>query len=375
MTWDPSATISASYIGGALSVGYDFLVTTGVYIPATFSDGSLARIAASPAFAAYTFINQLATIRNEGNFDLPSGLVMNIGLTHERNSVGTSLANGVTGLSFQTQTKASLSGAIMTQSAQTAVRFAPTFSTVLGATANMGILTGLACVQPAVGFFQPSGGVENMTAYFGMNFGAFTFGGASRIVNVIRSFLDAEVNTRFLNNLGSAESDFGTGHIHFNDNAFIKFGGTNAVFDAGVFWATANNSLTISGGRLSVAGAMNYPPISPGALAAGNNNDWDGLGTDAFDLTMRHWVRISGNATTSVITGIDATDAEDGDTFEMTNVSANSIDIGHQDVASAAANRIISPTGATYQLGPDETVRIRYDLTTVRWRLLGGTGA
>jgi hypothetical protein len=90
---------------------------------------------------------------------------------------------------------------------------------------------------------------------------------------------------------------------------------------------------------------------------------------------MRHWARISGNVVTSVLTGIVTTVIQDGDSFELTNVSANAINITHQDIASAAANRIISPTGATYILGVDETVLIRYDATTARWRLLSGTGA
>ncbi len=120
---------------------------------------------------------------------------------------------------------------------------------------------------------------------------------------------------------------------------------------------------------------MEYPPINPVALGAGNNNDWVGLLTNAVSGLMRHWARISGNVVTSVLTGISATAAEDGDTFELTNVAANAIDIAHQDVASVATNRIISPTGVTYVLAADETVRIRYDSTTARWRLLGGTGA
>ena len=138
---------------------------------------------------------------------------------------------------------------------------------------------------------------------------------------------------------------------------------------------TTRQSLNVIGGRSRLRSVMQYDPISPAALASGNNNNWAGLLTGSANNNMRHWARISGNATTSVITGIDATAVQDGDTFELTNVSANAIDIGHQDAASTAANRIISPTGATYQLGADETVLIRYDATTARWRLLGGTGA
>lgn len=138
---------------------------------------------------------------------------------------------------------------------------------------------------------------------------------------------------------------------------------------------TTRQSLNVIGGRSRFSSTMMFPPITPAALGSGNVNNWAGLLTGSANNGMRHWARISGNATTSVLTGIDATAVQDGDTFELTNVSANAIDISHQDAASTAANRIITPSGVTYVLAADETVIVRYDATTARWRLLGGTGA
>jgi hypothetical protein len=138
---------------------------------------------------------------------------------------------------------------------------------------------------------------------------------------------------------------------------------------------TDRQSLYVIGGRSRHASTMQYDPINPAALASGNNNDWAGLLTGSANNNMRHWARISGDAVTSVITGIDATAAQDGDSFELTNISANTINITNQDAASLAANRIITGTGATYVLAADETVIVRYDTTTARWRLLAGTGA
>jgi hypothetical protein len=155
----------------------------------------------------------------------------------------------------------------------------------------------------------------------------------------------------------------------------LAFGNTIAAPDAEIQWLPANNALDLSGGRIRVRGAVEYPPITPAALGAGNTNDWTGLLTDAVSAAMRHWARISGNAVTSVLTGIDTTVVEDGDTFELTNISANAIEITDEDAASLAANRFITPTGVTYLLGADETVIIRYDTASARWRLLAGTGA
>jgi hypothetical protein len=183
----------------------------------------------------------------------------------------------------------------------------------------------------------------------------------------IGAFAMSDVSAWVINSISLAA---GTGSIA--DLATLTVGGMT----------TSNPGITVtrrsairSQGRFQQSGAVAFPPIVPAALASGNNNDWAGLLTGSASNNTRFWARISGNATTSVLTGIDATAVQDGDTHELTNVSANTIDISHQNVASAAANRIISPTGATYQLAADETVLIRYDATTTRWRLLAGTGA
>ncbi len=245
MRWAPTVAISGNYVGGCLSVDPTMDVTTGVFIPATFSDTSLIRVAATPGFSAFTFINELAIIQNNGNFNTPSGLVMNIGLTHARISSGTTTTPGTTGLSFSPQTRASISGAVMTKTDQTAARLSVTFSTVSGATVNMGTIRGLHCLNPAVALFQPQTGVETMTAYYGVDVNAIGFGG-----NVpkaaLRSNIASASNARFLENIGTAESDFGAGSIHFNDNAFLKFGNTVANPDIIFFWSSLENKLTFS---------------------------------------------------------------------------------------------------------------------------------
>ena len=132
----------------------------------------------------------------------------------------------------------------------------------------------------------------------------------------------------------------------------------------------------MSQGRFRQRGSVQYSPINPTVLATGNNNNWAGLLTGSPNNNTRHWARITSNADgTSIITGIDATAVQDGDTFKFTNVGAFNASFGNQDVASTAANRIISPTGATYIIGPDESCEVIYDTTTARWRILYGSGA
>ncbi|MCP4878341.1 MAG: hypothetical protein GY896_23045 [Gammaproteobacteria bacterium] len=137
---------------------------------------------------------------------------------------------------------------------------------------------------------------------------------------------------------------------------------------------TERSALRITG-RLKQRGSIQYPPINPSALSAGDNDDWAGLLTASPSNNGRYWARVTGNATTSKITGIDATAVQDGDTFELTNVGAETILLAHQDTGSVAANRIIVETSNPFSIAEDQTVSVRYDGTTSRWRIITPAGA
>jgi hypothetical protein len=242
------------------------------------------------------------------------------------------------------------------------------------AIADYGIIRGVHMNNASTVLFGLALGSEIATDWIGLDMEVLTGLVVSGNRIAVRSAIINNAANFLILNTGGAQSDFGDGDVHVNDDVSFSFGNTIAAPDAEAQWLPANNALDFSGGRVRVRGAMEYPPITPAAFPAGDTDDWTGLLTDSFSASMRHWARVSGNATTSVLTGIDATAAEDGDTFELTNISANAIDINDQDAGSAAANRIITPTGVTYVLAADETVIVRYDTTTARWRLLGGTG-
>lgn len=74
--------------------------------------------------------------------------------------------------------------------------------------------------------------------------------------------------------------------------------------------------------------------VTPAALAAGNNNDWNA--GFASDLTIGR-VRTQGNAGGSTITGM--TGGTDGRRIILTNILANPITILHESGLSVAANR------------------------------------
>lgn len=64
-----------------------------------------------------------------------------------------------------------------------------------------------------------------------------------------------------------------------------------------------------------------------------------------------------------------------GDSIYVVNTGANAFDFGHEDGAAAAANRIITPTAATWTLGPREFAKLWYDSVATRWRILESNGA
>lgn len=78
-------------------------------------------------------------------------------------------------------------------------------------------------------------------------------------------------------------------------------------------------------------------------------------------------------APTWIVRGILNTQV--GDSFYVINDGANSFSFGHQDGAAAAADRIITPTAATFTLGPNEFAKFWYDSTVSRWRILESNGA
>ena len=224
LVFNPTVAINGAYVGGCLQVAPVHNVTTGTYIPATFSDTMTVNQGANPGFSAHTFINELALIQNNGNFNLPQSFTINVGLVHSRITSGTSTTPNIRGLSFSPQTRATVSGAVMTKTNQQGVVLTPTFSSVFGSTVNLGTIVGMQCQQPAVALFQPQAGVENMTAYYGLYMFDQTFGGANRIVNGMRSLLNAATNVRCINHTGNAASTH-NGQFRFEaDLVGITFG-------------------------------------------------------------------------------------------------------------------------------------------------------
>lgn len=150
------------------------------------------------------------------------------------------------GLSYAPRIITSVAGDSLTVTDHIGMAVGPSWSTVAGTTANFGKLTGLRMTQPVRGLFAPTGGVETMTEVRGIDFLNMTLGG-----NIPRAAVYCQLNSVFalnrcINNVGGAESDFGVGDIHLNDDTYLKMGATLANPDVIQGWATAQSAVVYS---------------------------------------------------------------------------------------------------------------------------------
>jgi hypothetical protein len=124
-------------------------------------------------------------------------------------------------------------------------------------------------------------------------------------------------------------------------------------------------------GRARIDGHMNNGSQQP-AQITGNQNDYQ----LAQDNAQRAMVLLDSDAEWN-ITGIDSSFgfAQPGDRIFLCNSGAFDLSLTHQDVASLAANRFITPEGLPYVLHPQRGVWIWYDDTGVdRWVIMATFG-
>jgi hypothetical protein len=375
--WANTIPASGPGVVGLFQVANVITVDNSVFISSTVDDLSTISWTVAPGFAVQTLFFARPTYQSITPAIAPSqAFVFGAQAQYRLTGAGSVTVPTYRALSFSPIIRVDNAGDELHLTTTEGLTLQPLFNTRNAtAVADYGIIRGVHMLNASTILFGLGIGSEIADDWIGLDVELLSGLIVSGTRVAVRSAIVNFASNYLIQNLGGAQSEFGDGDVHVNDDVSFSLGNTIAAPDAEVQWLPANNALDFSGGRIRVRGAVEYPPITPAALGAGNTNDWTGLLTDAVSAAMRHWARISGNVVTSVLTGIDTTVVEDGDTFELTNISANAIDITHQDVASIAANRFITPTGVTYVLAADETVIVRYDTTTSRWRLLGGTGA
>jgi hypothetical protein len=104
--------------------------------------------------------------------------------------------------------------------------------------------------------------------------------------------------------------------------------------------------------------AIKHPSSTPATLS-GDVNDWD-VGNKTF-------IRASGGAGDRIVTGIVA--RADGHVMYICNVgTTNKITFANESASSTAANRILTYTAGSIEIGPNCTAEFIYDATSARWR-------
>lgn len=135
---------------------------------------------------------------------------------------------------------------------------------------------------------------------------------------------------------------------------------------------TAPSCLLFGGGDSSGGSGSGGPGvasslrvITPTQLVA-NTNNWNPTGLSTADV-----IRASTDASRN-LTGITAPAA--ARLLILLNIGAFDLVLIH-DATSTAANRFLCPDDADMTLPPDSGVFLFYDVTTARWRVIGGTGS
>ena len=147
-----------------------------------------------------------------------------------------------------------------------------------------------------------------------------------------------------------------SGIVPKNGDKWLDINSNLIKMRLGGVWVTI---ATLSGAN-AFTSTISFTAITPAQIGA-NQNDYNPGTTGTF-------YRVSSGASWNV-TGL--ANGADGRLMILANVGAFNIVLTHQDVASAAANRIITPTAASLTLAANQNVILIYDSTTARWRIIG----
>lgn len=132
--------------------------------------------------------------------------------------------------------------------------------------------------------------------------------------------------------------------------------------------ATDTTLTRLAAGRAAIEGkeiqTIDLTVISPAQLTA-NTDDWNPTG-----LATAHVIRADTDASRN-LTGIVAPSIARW--VILANVGANNLVLKH-DATSTAANRFLCPGSTDLTLSANTAVFLEYDLTSSRWRVVGGAG-
>jgi len=149
------------------------------------------------------------------------------------------------------------------------------------------------------------------------------------------------------------------GQVMYPNSSGLPAGSSNLFWDItnsrlGLGTNSPNERLDVSGGR-----AFRY------------SNDATTGNVDALTTTNISSIRFTGGAPVT-LRGIAG--GADGKEVTLTNVTGSTLTISNEHLTPTAANRIITGTAADLSVADGASVLAKYDATTSRWRLIGGSG-
>jgi len=148
--------------------------------------------------------------------------------------------------------------------------------------------------------------------------------------------------------------------------ATVNLGGTATI---NIPSASGTARGLVSTGAQTFAGDKTFS----GALAVARGSDFSTVGTNNdVNFGSTSLVRLTG-ASAQSITGIAG--GTDGRVLTIINAGSQTATLANQSASSAAANRIITGTGANLTLASDASINLVYDSGASRWRVVGGTGS
>lgn len=151
-------------------------------------------------------------------------------------------------------------------------------------------------------------------------------------------------------------------HTGLTPGSLVFVSGGNFLFEdnANLFWDDTANNLYVTNINVvttaSLAGHLNTLAFTPVQITSDQND---------YALATGTFFRLSTDASRT-ITGL--TGGTDGKWMVIANVGSFNLVLANQNASSTTTNRIITGTGASITIAPDEQVRLIYDSTTGRWR-------
>jgi hypothetical protein len=141
-------------------------------------------------------------------------------------------------------------------------------------------------------------------------------------------------------------------------------GQSQSLWDDVRFNVPVASLLNLAAGAQLTAGPLIVQGIlSPAALSAGNNNNYNPAGLDSA-IVLRLTPGVG-----SLLTGIAAPSVP-GQTLVIFNLGTDDLTVTHEDGSSSAANRILLPNAtASVVVRDNGSITLWYDGTSSRWRV------